>query len=503
MRLPALEKSPLWLDECASVETAQAVARSSWGIVAGASSRGLSTYFLLLAPWVGEPVVEWAVRLPSALAGIALVPVAWVLGLHVGGRPLAWRLGLAAAASPFFVWHSREARWYTLTWLLAGLGAVGFVRALRGRSFPDLVGCVGFGLAAASTYSPAVMLLAIQLGWIAAARRQEGDREDAPSSARRRRRPGRALLLAVLAAIGFAWLWVALLSPALRGGARGFGFSNLGGPSLGAVLYTPVALATGYTIGPGPLEWHARPVRPPAGLEGAAMFLAVSVMLGLLALGARTLAVTGGRRLAAALLSLGLLPPCGVVLAGLWTDHRFAPRHAGMSFLYLLCVAAAGTMAPGAGRRLGAALGAMLLAAQSFSLFNLHTSARYRREDVRSAAQYVARAAGSADHVLIFGELGLPWKRYYSGEAPWDAIATEGSRRWSREQVVDRARGAREVFVVRGLILGNDDELPLLRAVDEVTEPIETLAFTAIEVSRRRVSPGGVGPEEPTGPCGP
>lgn len=464
--------------------------------------RGLSAYTLLLAPWVERDVGEWAVRLPSVLAGIALVPIAWLLGKEVGGRPLAWRLGAAVAVSPFFVWHSREARWYPLAWLLAGIGTLFFLRARRRPAGSSLAGCLAFGLAASSTFSPTVTLLVVEILWIAAIRILERAGPPSGSLTTSGVRVARRLSLSVLGALGLAWLWLALLAPALRGGPHGFGFSNLGGPRLGAVLYAPIALATGYTIGPGPLEWHSRPIRLPAVSESLTMLAGVAILAMLLVLGYREIAASGRRGQAAALLTLGIVPPGMVVAASLWTDHRFAPRHVGMSFLCLLCLAAAGTLRQTGRKPLGPVLGASLLLLQGASLLNLHSSPRYHREDVRSAAAYVSQASGPEDRVLVFGGIGLPWKHYYRGVAPWEQVSSKPSRGFTEAAVLETARAARHLFVVRGFILEDPGEQPLLRALDEATDPLERRPFDAVEVVRRRASPAvsGSGSGEPTGP---
>jgi 4-amino-4-deoxy-L-arabinose transferase-like glycosyltransferase len=74
---------------------------------------------------------ETALRLVSALAGIATVPVVYALGRAFGSR----RLGLAAAAvaatSPYLVFYSQEARSYALFALLSTVAALRCVRTLR------------------------------------------------------------------------------------------------------------------------------------------------------------------------------------------------------------------------------------------------------------------------------------------------------------------------------------------------------------------------------------
>ena len=77
-------------------------------------------------------VLEWAItrvlgtgavalRLLSALAGIATVPVAWAIGRELAGRRAAMACAALVAVNPLFVWYSQEAR------------AVRAVRAVRGR----------------------------------------------------------------------------------------------------------------------------------------------------------------------------------------------------------------------------------------------------------------------------------------------------------------------------------------------------------------------------------
>ena len=78
-----------------------------WYVLAWADARVLGTG-------------EVALRLLSALAGIATVPVAWAIGRELAGRRAA---AIAARrwspSNPLFVWYSQEARAYALFVLLA------------------------------------------------------------------------------------------------------------------------------------------------------------------------------------------------------------------------------------------------------------------------------------------------------------------------------------------------------------------------------------------------
>jgi 4-amino-4-deoxy-L-arabinose transferase-like glycosyltransferase len=74
---------------------------------------------------------EWALRLPSALAGIALVPVAWGIGRELSGRATAIATAAIVTVSPIFVWYSQEARVYGLYALASAVLILCFLRLLE------------------------------------------------------------------------------------------------------------------------------------------------------------------------------------------------------------------------------------------------------------------------------------------------------------------------------------------------------------------------------------
>jgi mannosyltransferase len=72
---------------------------------------------------------EWGLRSLSAVAGVATIPVAYLVGRELRGR----RAGLLAAAlvavNPMLLWYSQEARAYALLGLFCALSLLYFVRA--------------------------------------------------------------------------------------------------------------------------------------------------------------------------------------------------------------------------------------------------------------------------------------------------------------------------------------------------------------------------------------
>lgn len=84
-------------------------------------------YYVLLHAWIrlaGDS--EFALRFPSVIAGVAIVPLMWRLGYKTLGRAGGIIAALLVAVSPLWLWYAREARMYTIvtalvvasTWLL-------------------------------------------------------------------------------------------------------------------------------------------------------------------------------------------------------------------------------------------------------------------------------------------------------------------------------------------------------------------------------------------------
>ncbi len=114
---------------------------------------------------------EVALRLPSALAGIATVPVAWWLGCELSGRRAAIGCALLVAVNPLFVWYSQEARVYGLFVLAAALLTVCFVRAEREPTRGRMAAFAAAGTLAMLTHYFAVFLLVPMALWMLYERR--------------------------------------------------------------------------------------------------------------------------------------------------------------------------------------------------------------------------------------------------------------------------------------------------------------------------------------------
>jgi mannosyltransferase len=116
---------------------------------------------------------EFGLRSVSALAGIATVPVAYLLGAELGNR----RAGIVAAAlvavNPMLLWYSQEARAYSFFVLFAALSLLYFVRALeRGRRRDSVAWGIASALALGTHYFAAFPIAAEAL-WLLRRRGRE------------------------------------------------------------------------------------------------------------------------------------------------------------------------------------------------------------------------------------------------------------------------------------------------------------------------------------------
>ena len=127
LRLYNIDAQSLWNDEGTSV----AVAQRSLVTIARDAAQDIHPplYYWLLSGWVRLfGTSEAAVRALSALLGVILVVVVYLLGCLLAGHWAGLAAALLAAINPFQVYYAQEARMYML---LALWGALAFYAALR------------------------------------------------------------------------------------------------------------------------------------------------------------------------------------------------------------------------------------------------------------------------------------------------------------------------------------------------------------------------------------
>lgn len=356
---------------------------------------------------------EFALRLPSALAGALTIPVIACLAERFDRRALL-PAALLAALSPFLVWYSQETRHYALAILGAALAHLAFLRLLAGPVGPRRVAVYAASLWLGLMSNLTVIFLAAAHGLTLLGFRRE------------RWRPW---LTAVVPAflLLLPWIWVAVtnnlnlrhvisvapvpVAERLRGETT---FSWLGVPYTGFVFFA------GYSLGPSLVQLHDAP-------RLATVLPYLPVILPLI-LAALTLCVAGllAPRTSPTLrwlVLLSLLLPLAAVLGLAWRNAKvFNPRYIAVALPLVLALAAAGYAA--LRRRsawLAGALGFLLLIPTLVALRNYYGDPRYAREDMRAAARALRAEAGEGELILGLGAPQvLTW--YYPGPVPVEFV---------------------------------------------------------------------------------
>jgi cellulose synthase (UDP-forming) len=118
LRVALIDVQSLRLDEATSIRQARLPLMELWTYLSS-SNVHVPLYHVILHFWVQVAgTSEWAIRIPSVVFGTAAIPLLYLAGLRIIGRRAALIAAAAGAAAPFWVWHSTEARMYSLVVLL-------------------------------------------------------------------------------------------------------------------------------------------------------------------------------------------------------------------------------------------------------------------------------------------------------------------------------------------------------------------------------------------------
>jgi 4-amino-4-deoxy-L-arabinose transferase-like glycosyltransferase len=398
LRLATLDLQSFWYDEAFTPvhvlhpglwATLRSVVHTEntpplWYAIAWADSRAFGT---------GELALRW----PSALAGIATVPVAWAIGRELTGRrATALAAAVFVAVNPLFVWYSQEARAYALFVLLAAVAMLCFLRALRAPTPGHMaMFALSSALALLSHYF-AVFLLVPMVIWLLCDRWLGGGEQRAAGGAGRR-----ASLIAcgTVVAVGLALL-------PLISAQGGHGTQWIGTWALSSRLQAiPQYYLTGYS-------------GAPLG-HGIELLVALPILAGL---GFGLWRVLAPREERGALIALALAA-CGVllpiVLVAFGADY-LAPRNLVAAMIPVTALIAVVVTAHRAGRA-GAALAATIALAFLAISIDVDLSPRLQRGDWRGVARVLrgsvpgaAPAASVAkDRAITTVELGAAPLEYY------------------------------------------------------------------------------------------
>ncbi len=353
LRLSTIDVQSFWYDEAyVPVHTLHASLGATLEAVVHRENTPPMWYVLV---WGWSRVFgtgEVALRLPSALAGVATVAAAWGIGWELAGRRAAIATAALVATNPLLVWYSQEARAYGVFVALTALAVWCWLRADSNPTPGRLTAFAASGAAALATHYFAVFLLAPMCLWLL------------------RKRERWKVTLPAVAAVGA--VGVALVPLALAQG--GHGTQWIGEWALSARLEAiPQYYLTGYS-------------GAPLG-HGVEMAVALTILAGL---GYGLWRALTPREADAALLALGLAA-CGVLIpvtAAVAGADYLAPRNVVAAMVPLTAGIAVIVTARRTGR-VGMALGTLIAVGFLAISVDVNLSPRLQRGDWRGLAQAI------------------------------------------------------------------------------------------------------------------
>ncbi|MCX5868794.1 MAG: glycosyltransferase family 39 protein [Proteobacteria bacterium] len=138
LRFFHLGHESVWLDEVLSYE----FARSSIVEIVRRTAADVHPplYYLILHPFLSLGIREEILRLPSFLFGSLAIPLVYLIGRELYGKPQGLIAALLLAFSPFHIFYSQEARMYPLFFFWVCLSTYLLILALRGGQWKFWIG---------------------------------------------------------------------------------------------------------------------------------------------------------------------------------------------------------------------------------------------------------------------------------------------------------------------------------------------------------------------------
>jgi hypothetical protein len=333
---------------------------------------------------------EYGLRSLSALAGVATVPVAYLLAAELRDRRAGIFAAALVAANPMLLWYSQEARGYSLFALLCAASALYFVRALdRGRG-RDRTWWGVFSALALATHYFAVFPIAVEAVWLLR---------------RRGRQAARGLWIVVLAGLALA----PLAQHQQAAGHAEWISTHALGHRIWESGATFLIGETGDVI--------ARPESPLAALVPFALVLAALVLLLARGSGEERRRAAIPLALAAATVAI----PIALAVVSPAKDYVLA-RNLMPAVVPLLAAVAIGVTLRGA-RRAGAVVGAALVAySLGFSVW-ASVSPALQRPDWGAVAGRLGDP--TRPRALVSWTLGQASLRHYLGTGSFQVVQSE------------------------------------------------------------------------------
>lgn len=367
LRVPGVGSQPLWTDEANCLAIAQARTMSVWRALEHDCSPPL--YYWLLGIVVGDEPGEARVRALSLFFGILAPPVLAFAGTRLLG-PAGAVAGLLLALSPLHLWHSQEARMYSMVCLLGVVLAWGTAATRRDARWPWMLAACQIALLWTHHFSS----FAVAVSWC------------------------------ILAARGVSMRRVGLLA-----GAVILGWA----PAAYLLARQAFVFKTGTWLGPPTLDAPLRSIGLwLAGVQGAShsRVAGIPMALVLAGLGALPLGVAGlgcavGRVMAAL---------TGGTLTLAWIASRVVPAMVPGRYDVVVMPAFLVLLAAGWSRSKRIERMLALVALLAGSLLGVrHYVGAYEKGSIRDLVRVVASAERPGDVLVVVPEIEAPVVHYY------------------------------------------------------------------------------------------
>lgn len=382
LRFTTLGSQSYWSDEASVVHQAN---MSFSGMFSSAVSNEANPplYFVITWVWVrlfGSD--EVGLRSLSALAGTAVIPIAYLCGRELVSKRAGMVAALLAAVSPFMIWYSQDATEYMLLAAMSGASLLFFARALREPSTKNLVWWGVFSALALLIHFFAVFLIGAEAVWLLY---------------RVRRR-------SVLVGAAPLLVTVAALAP--------LALSHASNSLVGFISQTPLRIRIEQVPASFALGTLYKSSVINEALLGAAVVTGIVLVLLVIGASGRELRGAG---VAALLAAFALVAPLLLALAG---HDYFLDRALIPAWIPLVVVVGAACTA----RRTlpaGMAFGAIVVAGFVYAQVQIDRNPVYQRPDWRGVAHALGTTSDARAIVAYNGSLATDPLSYYLPRARW------------------------------------------------------------------------------------
>jgi mannosyltransferase len=359
-------------------------------------------YFLIAHFWYKLGHSEFMLRFPSAVFGIAAIPLVYALARRLFDGKIAGTAALVAALSPIHIWYSQEARMYNLQILLCLASTLFFVKAWQKHRIKDVALYVLFTTMALFTHVATIFLLIAQ-----------GIFSVIASAANRRRMLAWIGAHTVAAAAFMPWLIHMINLKELQ--TKGIVIGYMRPSSIWDIAYGFYALSVGFSIGPSVAALHTVSVKQAIMGHAAAVALPAVIFSSLAMLGLAH--ARRKNRWAFWLLATNLVAPAVLAAAmSIFPGIPLNPRYILISVIPYWIIIALGVHAS-IGIRALRPLPVAAAAIVALSLANHYFQPAYAKQDLRSAVGFINKEGRRGDAIIISSiELGGPFIYYFKGK---------------------------------------------------------------------------------------